>query len=443
MPLKYFGTDGVRGLAYESPLTLDEAARWGAAWARVARDRGIEELVLGWDSRLSSRPLAEAFASGVGEALSLCVLGLVPTPAVAYGALVRERAWGLMISASHNPPEDNGIKGFDGRGEKLSEEDEEAVEEAFDALPRIQAAETPLHLQTALPLEYVRTLEPLELPPDFRIVVDCAHGATAPWAPRVILGGDVRWLGVPEDGARINVGVGSTHLDALAAEVKATGAQLGIAFDGDGDRCLMVDGAGEVVDGDQLLWLLAQDLHALGRAPEGVVGTVMSNAGLEQALARLAIAFVRTPVGDKHMLRELGRRGWDLAAEASGHVIQKHVGPSGDGLATALAALRALLHRPAGDRWSWRFQPWPLKLVNILARDRRPVEECPALQETMAGLEATHGEDVRLVVRWSGTEPKLRLMVEARTGELMTRALEALETAARADLAAAPGSASI
>jgi phosphoglucosamine mutase len=250
----------------------------------------------------------------------------------------------------------------------------------------------------------------------------------------VFRGGDIHWLGVPADGARINVGVGSTHIDALAAEVKARGAALGLAFDGDGDRCLMVDAQGELVDGDQLLWLLAQDLHARGGTLPGVVGTVMSNAGLEEALRGISVPFVRTQVGDKFMLRELGKRDWDLAAEASGHVIQKHVGPSGDGLATALAALRALTRRGA-DRWSWRFTPWPLKLVNLLARDRRPVAECPRLQAVMTELEASHGESLRMVVRWSGTEPKLRLMVEARSAGLMREALDALECAARADLA--------
>jgi len=155
------------------------------------------------------------------------------------------------------------------------------------------------------------------------------------------------------------VGVGSTHMEQLAAKVTELGAAAGIAFDGDGDRCLMVDGQGVVVDGDQLLWLLAQDLHHSGRPLPGVVGTVMSNGGLEEALGGLGIPFVRTPVGDKHMLRELARRGWDLAAEASGHIVQKHVGPSGDGMATALAALAALLRRGGADRWSWRFQPWP------------------------------------------------------------------------------------
>lgn len=435
MTLKYFGTDGVRGVAFETPLTLQEVVRWGAAWAEVAQARGIREMVLGWDPRLSSEPLARAFAAGLGGRLELCVLGLVPTPAVAYASLLRPDAWGLMVSASHNPPQDNGIKGFDSLGEKLGEAEEQAVEEAYEALGPQEAREAALELDRELPEAYVRQLEPLDLPSGLRLVVDCAHGATAPWAPKVFRGGDVTWLGVPADGARINVGVGSTHLDALAAQVKARRADLGIAFDGDGDRCLLVDPQGEVVDGDQILWLLAQDLHATHGNLPGVVGTVMSNAGLEEALGTLAVPFERTPVGDKFMLRELARRNWDLAAEASGHVIQKHVGPSGDGLATALAVLRALLRRGPGDRWSWRFAPWPLELRNILARDRRALEECPRLQGAMEDLRARHGEGIRMVVRWSGTEPKLRLMVEAKSGQVVQDALASLENAARADLA--------
>ena len=435
MALKYFGTDGVRGKAFDSPLTLEETARWGAAWAQVAVARGIGELVVGWDPRLSSEPLAEAFVSGIGGRLRLCILGLVPTPAVAYAAQQRPGAWGLMLSASHNPPEDNGIKGFDGSGEKLTEEDEAAVEEAYEGLAGIRAGRAALPQERAIAEDYIRQLEPLDLPADFSVVLDCAHGATAPWAPLAVRGGRIHWLGVPADGARINVGVGSTHLDGLAAKVRELGADLGLAFDGDGDRCLAVDPQGELVDGDQLLWLLAQDLHARGAALPGVGGTLMTNAGLEEALKGLGIPFVRTQVGDKFMLRELGRRNWDLAAEASGHIIQKHVGPSGDGLATALAVLRALIRRDPADRWSWRFSPWPLRLVNLVARDRRPVADCPRLVAAMAGLEAEHGEDVRIVVRWSGTEPKLRLMVEAKTAGLMDAALASLEIAARADLA--------
>jgi phosphoglucosamine mutase len=230
------------------------------------------------------------------------------------------------------------------------------------------------------------------------------------------------------------VGVGSTHLEALTAEVKARGAQLGIAFDGDGDRCLLVDDQGHLVDGDQLLWLLTLDRMEAGDPPPGVVGTVMTNGGLEAMLRLEGIPFVRTPVGDKFLLREMAERGWDLAAEASGHLIQKRVGPSGDGLATALAALKALMHRPADQRWTWRFEPWPLKLLNLVARERRPVEDCPLLTHMIQELEGSHGEELRLVIRWSGTEPKLRLMGESRDPALLEQALSWLEAAAKSDL---------
>ncbi|HWQ08045.1 MAG TPA: hypothetical protein VN436_03020, partial [Holophaga sp.] len=366
----------------------------------TARRRGAEELVVGWDPRTSSEPLAEAFLGGLGARLRVCVLGLVPTPAVAWVAQQRPGAWGLMISASHNPPADNGLKGFNHLGEKLSETDEGAIEAAFDALAEA-APEAGHHAIQAGPTEdYLTHLGGLDLPPGFKLVVDCAHGATAPWAPRLLRGPDVAFRGIPADGARINVGVGSTHLDGLQAEVRRTGAAAGIAFDGDGDRCLFVDPEGRTVDGDQLVWLLAQALLRRQAALPGVVGTLMSNGGLEQALKGAGVPFARTQVGDKFMLRELSRRGWDLAAEASGHIIQKHLGPSGDGLATAIASLQALLHRAPEHRWDWRFTPWPLKLVNLTASERRPVEACAHLHRTMEALEAEHGDALRIVVRW-------------------------------------------
>lgn len=432
--LRYFGTDGVRGKAFVSPLTLEETARWGRAWGEVARSKGIRELVIGWDPRTSSEPLAEAFLQGLDGQLRPEVLGMVPTPAVAWVTQRRPEAWGLMISASHNPPEDNGLKGFNGDGEKLSEEEEAAVEAAFEATTHIAPWQVDLNADAGAVEAYLAHLEGLDLPEDFSLVVDCAHGATAPWAPR-LLRGSVHWLGLPADGARINVGVGSTHLGALQAAVVERGAAAGVAFDGDGDRCLFIDSVGELVDGDQLLWLLAQDFHRQGKVLPGLVGTLMTNGGLEESLRTLGIPLVRTAVGDKFMLRELAIRGWDLAAEASGHVIQKHIGPSGDGLATALSVLHALLRRKPKARWDWRFRPWPLKLVNLVATERRPVEDCPQLLKAMTELEARHGEAIRLVVRWSGTEPKLRLMVEARETPLMLEALESLERAARADLA--------
>jgi len=436
MSLRYFGTDGIRGVALRSPLSLEEVARWGAAWAQVALQAGVKRLVVGWDPRSSSGPMSEAFILGVGMGLKVLVLGMAPTPAVAWNVarLSAEggKTWGLMISASHNPPEDNGLKGFNELGEKLEEDQEQAIEAAFAELAEpttISAPPAHLDLQP-----YLDHLEGITLPPDFRVVIDCAHGATAEAALELFRGGEIHWIGVPADGPKINVGVGSTHLDALAAAVVARGAQLGIAFDGDGDRCLLVDEAGEVVDGDQMVWLLAQDRVAYGDAPPGVVGTLMTNGGLAQALGQVDIPFVRTAVGDKFLLREMAKRGWDLAAEASGHLIQKRVGPSGDGLAAALSILRALLHRPADRRWAWTFRPWPQRLVNVLARDRKAVDTCTKLVSAMADIEARWGNGVRQVVRWSGTEPKLRLMVEAQETAWVDEALRDLEAAARQDL---------
>lgn len=435
MSLNYFGTDGIRGRAYETPLSLSEVARWGQAWGQVARSRGITTLVLGWDPRTSSEPMAQAFLQGLGGFHTI-ILGMVPTPAVAWLTQQTPGAWGVMLSASHNPPEDNGIKGFNGLGEKLEEEEEQAIEAAF-GMAAVSNSPLPLLHPEQSPVErYLNHLGAVELPDDFPTIVDCAHGATAPFASGV-LRGNTSWIGVPANGERINVGVGSTHLEALRDAVKASGAQLGIAFDGDGDRCLLVDSQGTLVDGDQMLWLLAQDRLDAGESLPGVVGTVMTNGALEAALVARGVAFVRTPVGDKFLLRELQTRGWDLAAEASGHLIQKREGPSGDGLATAIALLRALLRRPKAERWSWRFEPWPLKLVNLNPKERRALKECIALSAAMNDLEARHGGvggSLRLVVRWSGTEPKLRLMAEAREPALLASAMHALETAARADL---------
>ena len=437
MSLRYFGTDGIRGVALRSPLTLEEVSRWGVAWSQVALESGVKRLVVGWDPRSSSGPMSEAFILGVGLGPKVLVLGMAPTPAVAWNvarlSAGGEKSWGLMISASHNPPEDNGLKGFNELGEKLEEDQEQAIERAFDELPEPTTIFAPPARLDLKP--YLTHLEGITLPPEFRVVIDCAHGATAEAALELFRGGELHWLGVPADGPRINVGVGSTHLAALAATVVARKAQLGIAFDGDGDRCLLVDGTGEVVDGDQMVWLLAQDRVACGDAPHGVVGTLMTNGGLAQALGQIGIPFVRTAVGDKYLLRELAKQGWDLAAEASGHLIQKRLGPSGDGLATALSVLRAVLHRPADRRWAWTFRPWPQRLVNVMARDRKPVEACGNLLSAMAAIDARWGSGVRQVVRWSGTEPKLRLMVEAQEAAWVDEALRELETAARRDLA--------
>ncbi len=436
MSHKYFGTDGIRGTALREPLTLEDCTRWGAAWSQVGRLAGIEQLIIGWDPRTSSEAIKNAFVTGCGLGLRVTILGMVPTPAVAWSvqqATARgTRTWGLMISASHNPPEDNGLKGFNEHGEKLEAEQESAIEEAWECL---QEPTTILMRPEELSLApWLNHLGGVDLPPDFRLVVDCAHGATGPSARRLLRGGQITWIGDAPDGACINVGVGSTHLEALQGAVAQAKADLGIAFDGDGDRCLMVDAHGRVLDGDQMLWLLAQDRVALGDPPPGVVGTVMSNGGLEQALREAGLPFTRTAVGDKYLLREMRARGWDLAAEASGHLIQKRIGPSGDGLATALSLLKALLHRPAERRFDWTFIPWPQRLVNVKATARKAVESCPTLTRAMGEIDRRWGAGVRQVIRWSGTEPKLRLMVEAQEAPWVDQALAELEAAARVDL---------
>jgi phosphoglucosamine mutase len=438
MSLRYFGTDGVRGPALAPPLRLSDLTRWGAAWAEVAASRGVRSLVLGWDPRHSSAPMAEAFSHGVGGALPLRALGMVPTPAVAAAASRLERAWGVVISASHNPPEDNGVKGFDERGEKLGDAEEEAIEEAFDRAEPRAGEPRPLSPDPRAGDVYLDALGDLGLPDDFRMVVDCAHGATAPFAPAIFRGGQISWIGVPADGARINVGVGATSLARLQAAVRERGADVGVAFDGDGDRCLMVDPRGDVVDGDQLLWLLVQSRIAAGDRPAGVVGTVMSNEGLAQALASVGVPFVRAPVGDRYLIKELRERGWELAAEASGHLIQRRLGPTGDGLLTALSALRALLQRAPLARWAFRFTPWPLRMMNVRASEHVPLERCRSLSEAKASVEQQWGADMRVVVRWSGTEPKLRLMVEGKSEPCVDEALRRLEAAAHKDLMVSP-----
>ena len=440
MALKYFGTDGIRGRAFESPLSIQDVYRWGGAWAAVAKDNDIQNMIIGWDGRTSCTALLQAFLAGFGNEIKTILLGVVPTPAVAWITSRQKNAWGLVMSASHNPPEDNGLKGFDSRGAKLSEEVELAIETAFISVPKDRAEAHDLqHDDCNLPIQpggmedYLAHLGGMELPDSFPIVMDCAHGATAPWAARLFTGA-VQWVGTPTDGGRINVGVGSTHLDALRKQVIATKAAAGAAFDGDGDRCLILNDKGEVIDGDQMLWLLAQDQKQRGNAPLGIIGTVMTNGGLEQGLNELGIPFVRTPVGDKFMIRELDITGWDMAAEASGHLIQRHIGPSGDGLATALSILGILIQKPAEHRWDWRFKPWPLKLVNIRTSYRRELGQCPTLQKAVENAQQEHGDSIRLVIRWSGTEPLLRLMAEAKESWQVEQVLGNLIAAARADL---------
>lgn len=420
--MKLFGTDGIRGKAGVAPLEPATVARVGEALVRSLMDGAApHRFVIGRDTRESGewieRELARGLTSGGAQVVSA---GVVPTPAIAYLARTEGFDAGLVISASHNPYEDNGIKVFGGSGVKLTEKLEASVERLV-ADPSWQVGAAPGVIERQdLSRPY---LEHLELILDdagplagSAIVVDCANGATAAMAPALLssLGFDVRPIGVSPDGRNINLACGSTHLDGLAREVVATGARLGIAFDGDGDRALFVDAAGKIVDGDAVLLIAALHLKRAGRLPgDAVVATVMSNIGLEIALRDRGISLVRTAVGDKYVMEEMVKRGCALGGEQSGHIIFADHLFTGDGLATALNVLRVMAQsgRELADL-AGELVTYPQVLVNVRVRQRSDYTQVPAIAATIARVEqglAGHG---RLLIRFSGTEPLLRIMLE-------------------------------
>jgi phosphoglucosamine mutase len=423
MPL--FGTDGVRGRAGEYPLDRRTVARLGAAIVRALPRRGLAARVLvGRDTRESGTWIEQELERGVRFAgARLTSAGVVPTPAVAYLTRALEFDAGIVISASHNPFDDNGIKVFSGAGVKLDATFEQQVEAAVadESWNVGDAAGPPLerhdlagayiaHARAALP-----DLRALRGAP---IALDCANGATTTVAPRLFreLGFEVTLLGAEPDGRNINLGCGSTHPEALAAEVVRGGHRLGVAFDGDGDRAILVDHTGRIADGDAIMLLCAKHRKARGELKgDAVVATVMSNIGLEIALRDLGIELLRTPVGDKYVAEELARRDLMLGGEQSGHVIFRDLLFTGDGIVTALSVLRAMadtgreLAELAAD-----LVTYPQVLVNVRVRERRPVEEVPAIAAVMSDVERRLAGHGRLLVRYSGTEPLLRIMLEGR-----------------------------
>ncbi len=432
MSLKYFGTDGIRGKAFESPLTTSEVSRWGKSWSLVASQNHIHTLILGHDPRVSSEPLLKAFISGIDPFITIINLGMVPTPVLAYETSEMKQAWGVMFSASHNPPKDNGIKGFSSTGEKIEEAIEIQIEKVFESCPdQKENLDQPIP-----PVQFNRYLnlhKPFVLPRHWQIAIDCAHGAASNIARNLFVGDEIHWIGTPSDGERINCHVGCTHLDTLRKKILNNHLDFGFAFDGDADRCLFLDSMGEVFDGDQILWLLTKESIRVGRPPKGVVGTVMTNGALERLLHQAQIPFIRTPVGDKHILRAMTNHNYPIGAEASGHVIQKSIGPSGDGLATALSVCEIIKCMGINEVFESRFTPYPHKLVSFTTRLKKPVEECSSLNQTLNNLKIEF-PNIRTVIRWSGTENKLRLMAEDSELTSVTLALERLKQAAINDL---------
>jgi phosphoglucosamine mutase len=423
--VKLFGTDGIRGRAGASPLDPKTINRVGAALAHALPKNGTKtRVVIGRDTRESGewieRELTRGLAAEGGSAVSA---GVIPTPAVAY--LTRNDGFdaGIVISASHNPFEDNGIKVFSGRGEKLAESLEAEIERmvADQSWTIAPVAATP-ESSGDLGRHYVDHLKqilddagPLR---GSRIVVDVANGATCTVAPALFrdLGFNVIAIADEPNGRNINLNCGSTHLENLQARVKQENARLGVAFDGDGDRALFVDRNGNTVDGDAVMLLAADHLQKEGRlSGNTVVATVMSNIGLELALRERGIELLRAPVGDKYVMEEMQKRGAALGGEQSGHIIFADHLFTGDGIATALNVLRIMgatgqeLHELAG-----KLVTYPQVLVNVRVRERADYDAIPAIAETIKKIEERLDGKGRLLIRYSGTEPLLRIMLEGR-----------------------------
>ena len=450
MGMRYFGTDGIRGKVGVEPITPDFVLKLGWAAGRVlgrqARDSRARNLVIiGKDTRISGYMFESALEAGlVAAGLDVSLLGPMPTPAVAYLTRTFHAVAGIVISASHNPYDDNGIKFFSSRGTKLPDEIEQQIEIEL-AGPMQTNDSSGLGKVTRMAdaagryIEYCKSTVPFDLNLEgMRIVVDCAHGATYHVAPAVFaeLGATVIELGVEPDGFNINRGVGSTSPAALVDAVRTHRADMGIALDGDGDRLICVDDTGTIVDGDELLYIIAADRKHRGVACHGVVGTLMSNLGVEIALNGLGIPFARAKVGDRHVLEMMASKGWRLGGESSGHIICLDVSTTGDGIVSALQVVAAMrtrgrsLHELRAD-----VRKFPQVMVNVsVARRSDPLtnERVAAAVTGADGLLSGRG---RVLLRASGTEPLIRVMVEGEDGVLVERLAGELADVVRAELA--------
>jgi phosphoglucosamine mutase len=437
-----FGTDGIRGVAGEFPLNRETAFAVGVALGQwVASNHSDPEVVLGIDTRESGPWIAEHLAGGLEkEGVRARFAGLITTPGIAYVARTGPFSAGVIISASHNPYRDNGIKVIDHSGFKLPDDQERGLEERiFTCLGSGQApTPKPLAADQSLDRKYLNYLaatlpEGLE---GMRIIVDGAHGSASYLAPELLeqLGAAVECIHCAPDGKNINLNCGSQHLESLRERVLAAGADLGVAFDGDADRALFVSHSGKLVDGDAVLLLCALPLHADGRLSE-VVATVMSNLGLERALKAHGIGLVRTAVGDKYVLEEMLRRNAPLGGEQSGHIIFRDYATTGDGMLTALRVLEVM--RGSGkdlDDLTEEMETYPQILVNVRVRERKPLEELQRVSAEVRRTEAEFGEAGRVLVRFSGTEPLARVMVEGPELKRVEYNAQAIAAAIRGEI---------
>jgi len=419
---RYFGTDGVRGRVGEAPITPEFVLKLGWAAGRVLAGRGSGKVIIGKDTRISGYMFESALQAGLSAAgINIRLLGPMPTPAVAYLTHTLHCDAGIVISASHNPYYDNGIKFFSAQGTKLPDEVERAIEAELDKdLAIVPSAELGKAERVADAggryIEFCKGTNRTAVRLDgLKVVVDCANGATYHVAPKAFaeLGASVTTIGTEPDGLNINAGCGSTQPGALQAAVRDQDADLGIALDGDGDRVIMVDHTGAVVDGDELLYMIAADRHASSGLEGGVVGTLMSNLGLEHALAAMGIPFQRAPVGDRYVMDVLAREHWQLGGESSGHIICLDRTSTGDGIVAAVQVLAALA-RSGRTLKELRagMTKYPQSLVNVRLAGRVDLSDNPQVQSALREAEASLGGSGRVLLRASGTEPLMRVMVE-------------------------------
>ncbi|MFE1571319.1 phosphoglucosamine mutase [Comamonas odontotermitis] len=442
MPRQYFGTDGIRGTVGKSPITPDFVLRLGHAVGRVLR-RGEDRptVLIGKDTRISGYMLESALESGFNSAgVDVVLLGPLPTPGVAYLTRALRASLGVVISASHNPFEDNGIKFFSAEGTKLPDAWEESVEAAL--------AESPVWVESAqlgkarrlddAPGRYIEfcksTFDNQLSLHGMRVVVDAAHGAAYQIAPKVFheLGADVITIGCNPDGLNINQGVGATRPEALVRAVRANNADVGVALDGDADRLQLVDANGRLFNGDELLYLMAMDRLHRGEKIAGVVGTLMTNLAVEAALRAQGIELVRAKVGDRYVLEELQRRNWILGGEGSGHLLALDKHTTGDGLISALQVLQACVSRQQGIAEQLKgVDLCPQVLLNVRLQPGQDWSRNQKLADLQRDITERFAGQGRVLIRASGTEPLLRVMVEAFDAAQASRCAEQLAEVAR------------
>lgn len=430
MAKKYFGTDGIRGRVGEGSITAEFMLKLGWAAGKVFAAQGVKNILIGKDTRISGYMFESALEAGIISAgVNVKLLGPMPTPGIAYLTRTLGAQAGIVISASHNPFEDNGIKFFSGEGTKLPDRLEFAIEEMLDQPMTTVSSD---QLGKAFRIEdaagrYIEfcksTLFGRNKLAGLKVVVDCANGATYHIAPSVLmeLGIEVHQIGVSPDGLNINEQCGATKPELLQKTVLEKGYDLGIALDGDGDRLIMVDHTGEIVDGDELVYIIAKHKQALGVLDGGVVGTLMSNLGMELALKELDIPFVRANVGDRYVLEKLQENNWSVGGESSGHIICLNKTSTGDGIVSALQILDAMVSNNASlHELKQGMTKMPQTMVNVRMPERCDPLANADVQQAVAATEETLGERGRVLLRMSGTEPLVRVMVEGDDVELVS-----------------------